>query len=252
MAVFLTGDVHGSIDRFTDWYFPEQDNFEDEENYLIVLGDFGLIFSEEESRIEKRNLDYLASKNYTTLFIDGNHENFDRLYKYPIVDWNGWRVHKIKNNIYHLIRGEVYEIMGKKFFAFGGAASHDIRDGILEKDDERLKTWRYDRQKMFRINHVSWWKEEMPSEEEMENGRRNLEKHDWKVDYILTHDCQSSLLPVLDGHSGRYVSDKLNKYLQEISNKTEYKQWFFGHHHVDKYFDTYKATGMYFKTMRIV
>lgn len=39
----------------------------------------------------------------------------------------------------------------------------------------------------FRINHWSWWKQELPSKEEMEEGRQNLEKHDNKVDFIVTH-----------------------------------------------------------------
>lgn len=29
-----------------------------------------------------------------------------------------------------------------------------------------------------RINHLSWWKEELASEEEMEEGRNNLAAHD--------------------------------------------------------------------------
>ena len=29
-------------------------------------------------------LDWLDGKAFTTLFVDGNHENFDRLYAYPV------------------------------------------------------------------------------------------------------------------------------------------------------------------------
>lgn len=32
--------------------------------------------------------------------------------------------------------------------------------------------------KPYRINHLSWWKEELASEEEMEEGRNNLAAHD--------------------------------------------------------------------------
>ena len=52
--------------------------------------------------------------------------------------------------------------------------------------------WAFD--KMFRINHKSWWKEELPSEEEMEEGIKNLKSHDQKVDYIVTHCPYTSLL----------------------------------------------------------
>ena len=61
----------------------------------------------------------------------------------------------------------------------------------------------------FRINHWSWWKQELPSKEEMEEGRQNLEKHDNKVD----------------------SKDYLNDYLEEIRQKCTFKKWFFGHYH---------------------
>ena len=73
------------------------------------------------------------------------------------------------------MRGQVFDIEGKTFWTFGGASSHDIRDGILEIDDPRLRKWRYDYDKMYRVNHISWWKEELPSAKEIEEGRINLE-----------------------------------------------------------------------------
>ena len=56
----------------------------------------------------------------------------------------------------------------------------------------------------------SWWKQELPSEEEMEEGRQNLEKHDNKVDFIVTHSCATSTQALL-GH-GLYSKDYLNEY----------------------------------------
>ena len=37
------------------------------------------------------------------------------------------------------MRGQVYELEGKKIFTFGGASSHDIDGGILELDDPDLR-----------------------------------------------------------------------------------------------------------------
>lgn len=48
--------------------------------------------------------------------------------------WHGGRVHKIRPSVIHLMRGQVFEIDGKRIFAFGGASSHDIDGGILEPD----------------------------------------------------------------------------------------------------------------------
>ncbi len=88
------------------------------------LSHFGGVWYYKDSHYWKNDrywLDWLEEKPFTTLFVDGNHENFDRLYAYPTEKWKGV---------------EIFEIDGKKIFAFGGAASHDISDGILETDEE--------------------------------------------------------------------------------------------------------------------
>ena len=55
---------------------------------------------------------------------------------------------------------------GTCFFAFGGAYSID---------------------KMYRTEGVSWFPEEISTRAEYEEGWHNLEKADFKVDYILSH-----------------------------------------------------------------
>jgi len=129
-------------------------------------GDFGGVWNkDEESKLETMILDWLDCKPFTTLFVDGNHENFDRLMAYQLEEWKGGKAHKIRPSVIHLMRGQVYELEGKKIFTFGGASSHDIDGGILELDDPDFKKkkkaldkgW-----KPYRINHLSWWKEELP------------------------------------------------------------------------------------------
>ena len=41
---------------------------------------------------EQKLLDWYNDKPWTTLFCDGNHENFDLLSKYPVEEWNGGKV----------------------------------------------------------------------------------------------------------------------------------------------------------------
>ena len=69
----------------------------------------------------------------------GNHENFDRLYQYPVEDWHSGKVHKIRESVLHLMRGQVFEIEEKKIFSFGGASSHDIQGGVLKPDDPEFE-----------------------------------------------------------------------------------------------------------------
>ena len=60
------------------------------EDYVIICGDFGGVWSKDkESNEETMLMDWLDCKSYTTLFVDGNHENFDRLKKYPARSTNG-------------------------------------------------------------------------------------------------------------------------------------------------------------------
>jgi hypothetical protein len=66
-------------------------------------------------------------------------------------------------------------------------------------------------------------------EEEMKNGIKNLEKVNYKVDYIISHCCPTNIQVLLGG--GTYKNDYLTEYLQEISEKCEFKKWYFGHYH---------------------
>jgi hypothetical protein len=232
--IYITGDTHNDFTRFTTDAFPEQMDMSKSDT-VIICGDFGGVWNYDgESKTEKWWLKWLNQKPFTTVFVDGNHENHLRLAKYPVKKWNGGNVHKIRPSVFHLMRGEVYTIEDKKFFAFGGAASHDIRDGILDpiKDADVIKRWKYDWAKEFRVLNRTWWKEELPSQKEMDNGFANLEKNDYKVDFIITHCTSSSTAALLS--QGAYKPDMLTSYLEEVRAKTNYKRWFFGHYHTNE------------------
>ena len=234
--IYVTGDTHGDwMSRLNMNAFPEQKQMT-KDDYVIICGDFGIW---DNSKSENYNLDWLNSRNFSTLFVDGNHSNFNILNSLPVEEWHGGNVSFIRESVIHLKRGQVFEIQGKKFFTFGSAKSHDIQDGILDPDDfddydEFRETWkRWDKQgKMFRVKNITWWSEEMPNKDEMMDGIHNLEEHDWKVDYIITH-CPPASIVALLGH-GLYEQDELTKYLEEIRCNTEYKRWFAGHFHINK------------------
>ena len=234
--IYITGDCHSDFTRIMNPYIFKEQHKMTKDDFVIIAGDFGGIWCQGESPDEKKKLDKLNSLSFTTLFIDGNHENYDRLYnEYPIMDWNGGKVHKIRNSVFHLMRGQVFELCGKKIFTFGGASSHDISGGVLEKDapDFKKRKQELDREWIsYRVNHYSWWKEELPSDEEMEDGLKNLEKNHNEVDYIITHCCASSTQETFA--AGLYEKDYLTDYLDVIKEKVEFKKWFFGHYHINE------------------
>ncbi len=232
--IYITGDTHGDFaGRFNADNFPEQKEMT-KEDYVIICGDFGGIWDyEKESAYERNWLDWFNTRNYTLLFIDGNHENFHRLYQYPKKEWHGGKVHEIRPSVLHLMRGQVYQLNGKTIFTFGGAASHDITGGILEMNDPDFKEKKKALDKgylPYRINGKTWWKEELASEEEKEEGRRNLRACHYKVDYIISHECATRTKAILGG-AGRFQGDEQSDYLEEIKQITDYKKWFFGHYH---------------------
>lgn len=230
--VFVTGDCHAEFNKFSTKNFPEQKGMT-HDDIVIVCGDFGLWHDDE---TERYWLKWLNRKNFTTVFVDGNHENFDRLYsdEFPIVDFHGGKAHKIRENIYHLMRGYVFEFDGKKFFCFGGASSHDIRDGILDRDDfdsneEFMATVRdWDRRwKMFRINHLSWWKQELPTQEELDFGLQTLIQNGNKVDYIISHCCPQEIA----SSCGFREPDVLTQWFNMVAHTVQFDRWYFGHYH---------------------
>jgi len=260
--IYITGDKHA--DARGEMRYMNADNFPAQremtkEDYVIICGDFGFCWAKEETKEERYWLNWLEDRNFTTLFIDGNHENHDRLDSYPVEEWHGGKVHKIRPSVIHLMRGQVFEIEGKTFATMGGAPSHDIQDGVFDPADyktrqdmieaiarlERSKGgWQY---ALYRIKGESWWEREQPSSAEWHEWYKNLDRYDFKVDYVLTHEAPASVVPFISIFNATDMSDTLERFRQCI----DYKHWFFAHYHQDKMIND-KESLVYTKLHRIV
>lgn len=210
--VYITGDTHRDFNRIYKFY--NDDNIK-ENDTLIIAGDFGGIWAD---ILDDFVLDDLSKLPFNILFIDGNHENFNLLNSYDEIDYCGGRAHKIRDNIYHLMRGYIFTIEDKNIFVFGGADSVD---------------------KEYRIEYISWWREEMPNKEEMDRGLDILEERDCDIDYVITHDCPSAICrhmsKIITEDEDTFEVNVLNKYLDEVNDETpERKVWYFGHYHIDR------------------
>ncbi|MDD5941009.1 MAG: metallophosphoesterase [Lachnospiraceae bacterium] len=265
--LFVTGDTHGPtqlgpysfdgyLPRFSMESFQEQKDLS-RDDYVLIAGDFGGVWAwarpylpegmhwmrhsgvknyrelaHGESKEERYSLDLLEEQSFTTLFVPGNHENYDRLYHaYPIVSFHGGRAVQIREHIFMLMSGYMYDIAGLRVFAFGGARSHDITDGILDPESclnyaayrEEYEKW-CQTKGLFRVRHISWWEEEIPDRKTMEFGLQTLEENSNSADLIITHCAPASLVPFAD-------SDVLQDYLQSVMDRTDYRYWVFGHYH---------------------
>ena len=206
--VYITGDMHGDIERLFDKDFRKLRKGD----VLIVCGDFGFIF--DNSKKEKEVIDYLAKRKFVTAFVEGTHDNLDKINHCRETVWKGGKVHRIKGNLLHLMRGQIFNIDGQTFFTFGGGESAD---------------------KDMRVAQGFWWRQEEPTPDEMADGARVLDEAGCKVDYIVTHEPPALVKSAILLRRGDNDNiNKLNGYLEEIGRSCMYKHWYFGSLHEDR------------------
>lgn len=208
--IHITGDTHGYLWRLSSTvHFNGSDEWR-KDDILIICGDFGFLNDGIEAAGDM--ICELEKFNYNICFCDGNHDNFPVIYSYPEEIWNGGRVHRIGKNIFHLMRGEIFEIENKKIFVMGGAYSIDKE---LKQEVNR------------------WWSEELPTSEEYAHAIRSLDDANWCVDYIITHtapnEITKNMVPRMFNNDA-----ELTDFFNMIMHKAKFKKWFFGHWHRDE------------------
>lgn len=229
MSVYITGDIHGEPNRFSQKNLKKNGLEIGGSDTVIVCGDFGLPWKVKDengnySGEDKYWIDWLSSKPFTIVFCDGNHENHDLLEKLPTRKWNGGRVGQLTDNILHLKRGEIFSIEGNRYFAFGGAESIDKH---LRKQGE------------------SWWPQEIPTKDEFMYAASNLLWLDNRVDYVISH-APPIHIPGYD-----VPHDPVTNMLNVLYDNVTAKEWFFGHLHLDRYYYEHKMRAMYQTIVKI-
>lgn len=207
--IYITGDMHGDQERIS----KAELGMLKKDDTLIVCGDFGFIWNNDSK--ENQLLNRLEKRKYNICFVDGINENFEELNKLPVVIWHGGRIHKVRDNVFHLMRGQIYEIENKKIFTMGGGEDPEFD---MSDDEDIIE------------------KKEIPSTQEMLTGVSNLEKNGYKVDYIITHEPPAKIRDFLllsNNQTLRVTS--IGAYFDELSQQTDYRKWFFGSMHMDKF-----------------
>ncbi|MBR6966959.1 MAG: metallophosphoesterase [Ruminococcus sp.] len=223
--IYITGDTHGGVDmRKLSRKALKRYHIELTENdFLIVTGDFGFPFTPEDiteyESGEKTEyttwMKWFSERPYKVLFVDGNHDNHDWWSRQPVTELFGGRVqvHPHAENVIHLMRGEIYEIEGKTFFTFGGAASVD-------------KEWR--------TEGYSWWSGEEATYAETEHAHDNLERVGYKVDYIITHTMPQNVTATIPRFNHKLLPCATAMFLNTVLETVQYDKWFCGHFHIDE------------------
>lgn len=245
MAIYFFGDTHAGID--IDKIFFVKDYTK--EDFIIVCGDFGVLWSDLEGKykqidalkMEENLKERIEKLPCILLFIDGNHDNFNRLKALKQVKKFGGVVGEyLENKCYHLKRGQIYNIDNKFVFTMGGALSID---------------------KYRREPNLSWWEDEEISEKDLETALENISNFKGKLDFCVTHTCPQSFLKKLGEQMDidHKIEDK-NPYKLEIIYQTLFKQnkipkyFMFGHWHRDISFNigTTTANCLYYHTLKTI
>ena len=213
--VYITGDMHGDRQCFKDRRLKKLKK----KDTLIVLGDFGFLW--DGSKAEMKFLGWLSRRRYHIAFVTGTHDNYKLLKSYPQSDWNGGKVRRIKGELLMLERGNLYDIDGKKYFAFGGGHSEDYFD---------------------REQDATWWPQELPTQDEMNDGLNTLKNANMECDYIITHDAPGSIRRFILMDNSEIT--EINDYFDKINSNCRFQHWYFGCYHMDKVI-TSRHTGVY-------
>ena len=216
-TLYIFGDTH-SIQDIEKIFLP-LDSYT-KNDFIIICGDFGVLWEDKADDCEKFLVSEFGKLPCTILFIDGNHENFDRLDALKNVKKFGGNVDEyIKGKCYHLKRGEIYTIAGKRIFTMGGASSTD---------------------KDYREPNISWWEGENITPAQVKYALQNLANSKEQIDIVITHTCPKCFLPHIDRHLAvdMKIHDDNCVWLEILAQKIALNQsgkieWFFGHWHGD-------------------
>lgn len=225
--IYITGDIHGNAARLESSFLEAGSLHIHTDDYIIICGDFAIPWGSIRDEEDARQFDILRRLPYTLLFVDGNHENFDRLYAFPEKDWHGGKVHEILPNVLHLERGYIYTVEDKTFFTFGGAASTD---------------------KGRRTEGISWWPQELPTAAEKALALQALDDARWAVDYVVTHTAPQAWQYAEFPHAPKSFWGEpcpTAAFLDTIAKRLTYRRWFFGHIHMDQSLPYRKDTWLY-------
>lgn len=215
MSLFVTGDLHGrsylrKLDAF-DRAFGHHLNRDD---LVVVLGDLSVPWHVPADDDDLALIRHIDEFPWTTLFVDGNHENHTYLDSLNVTPRFGDDAHELTDHLVHLMRGRVYDLAGHESLVMGGARS-------LDADSLRRAG--------------SWWAREVPDAQERTILDQAVARHR-SVDLVLTHAPSSSQLAAhaLDTMSP-WRPDEYNQWLQEhIADRLRYRMWFYGHMHDDR------------------
>lgn len=232
---YLIGDTHGMTvmleSAITKLYRYEKATIQND--IFIVLGDFSANFwlDAKDNRFKRWVNLTMENCNSTLFAIRGNHEQRAELVaRANPVKWhkeffcNGyvWVEDNFPRIKYAMDGGGIYNINGYSALVLPGAYSVD---------------------KWHRLaNGGRWFPQEQMSKEEKAHIEYLIQQRGNKFDLILSHTCPILFQPTdlfIGGIDQSMVDSSMERWLQTIENKVNYKLWAFGHYHANRIYPGY-------------
>lgn len=264
--LYVTGDVHGQfVSKFSFKHNPSMREL-DENDILIVLGDCGVPWSNPDLHFydafttpnsfeqDRYVLNWMEQQKYTWLLIAGNHENYDLIKQMPVIEKYNGRVRqmsylgKVYDNIFIVDTPQILTLQKEKCLIIPGAESHDY-DRILDIDKYTKRIIRSNKDKLYRVNHFTWWEDEKVDQ----GAVLDLISNGLKVDFILSHDAPAAVLTSWkpSGAPARINPTDSELFLEEVRQTVEYDVWLHGHLHDYIELPHYKTLGLYNDVFRV-
>ena len=217
---YVTADPHGDYTKIQN--FIEKMEVKDSDT-IIILGDVAAnYYGDERDEFRKYWLNNLGP---TIFCIHGNHEmRPHNLPQYKLIDYKGGKVWVDEKypDILFAKDGEIFDFDGKKCIVIGGAYS-------VDKEIRLARNW-------------GWFSDEQPNNEIKIFVEKQLQKENWKIDYVFSHTCPICYEPVdkfIPGLNQSKVDKTTEMWLGSIEYKLKYEKWFAGHFHLDRKIDNF-------------
>ena len=170
--------------------------------HIVQVGDFGYGFADKPFKASKGFFTDEEMAVYDAahkMWLDGNHENFDKLE----VDGGAWQP-----GWTHMGRGSVLEVDGYRMMFFGGASSID---------------------KHIRKEGQSWWHQEDITYGQVQ---QTLDTIEGPIDALFTHEHAGCIPYSDDRYKHDHAPSKGNRQmLDALVDRYKPDYCFFGHHH---------------------
>jgi predicted phosphodiesterase len=202
VRIMFLGDVHGNRKWVRNVVLPKAE--ESGVELILQLGDFGFMWpgNDEYGRLSAD----LETAGIPMWFVDGNHDDHERLRKLVRSDEKpGVPLSAETPNIRYLPRGERFTLDGVSFLALGGAYSID---------------------KEYRTPYVSWW-----PEEEITYAEADRAIDGGKVTVMLTHDLPLGVELTWDRKRKFWEAEPNRKMVRGVIDEVRPKWCFHGHLH---------------------